>query len=142
MKIAIPVETEESLNSVRAEDFGHAPYFVIAEFEGDQLVGGGLYDNVSHDEFGCAGIAEYVAHAFEADVVIVKQISHDAFAWLFNNGVAVHQELEETTVVGALKRYLANQTTPVTEEPCAAEGHHHHSHGSECNNERDCSCAS
>jgi len=129
MKIAIPVETEESLNSVRAEDFAHAPHFVIAEFEGDQLVGGGLYDNVSHDEFGCAGIAEYVAHAFEADVVVVKQISHDAFAWLFNNGVVVHQELEEATAAGALKRYLAGQTKPVTEAMCSAHDHHHgHEH--------------
>ena len=64
MKIAVPVETAEALDSVRAEHFGHAPLFAVAEFEGSAIVGGGVYDSVSHDEFGCAGIAEYVASAF------------------------------------------------------------------------------
>lgn len=125
MKIAIPVETEEGLDSARAAHFGQAPFFVIAQLEDGKLVGGGLYDNVSHDEFGCAGIAEYVRSAFEADVVIVRNISHDAFAWLAAHDVEVHQELEEHTASGALRQYLWGQTHAIDASQCQDDGHHH-----------------
>ena len=126
MKVAIPVETEEGLKSARAEHFGEAPHFIVAEVVDDRLVSGGLYDSVSHEEFGCAGIAEYVASALEADAVVVRQISHDAFAWLHNNGIDVQQELYQEDAAGALRYFIWKQTSTVTEGMCAEDGHHHH----------------
>lgn len=106
MKIAVPVATEDGLNSLVAESFGSAPCFAVAEFDDGRIVGGGLYDSVSHDEFGCAGIAEYVTGALGADAVVVHEISSDALAWLQNNGTPVHHAPDASTAAEALRSFL------------------------------------
>ena len=61
MKIAVPSENANGLESVRSGHFGHAPYLVIVELDdGMNVVSVESVKNAEHGPGGCGNVIEYV----------------------------------------------------------------------------------
>ena len=61
MKLAIPSETDECLDSIRSGHFGHTPWFTIVEFDDEgNIVSAKAVKNVDHDANGCGGVIDFV----------------------------------------------------------------------------------
>ena len=50
MRVAVPSDTDQGLESTRSGHFGHSPYFTIATIEDGKVEKVEVFKNVDHDE--------------------------------------------------------------------------------------------
>ena len=123
MKLAIPSETADGLDSIRSGHFGHTPYFTVVEYDDDMnIVGAEPVKNVDHDEFGCGGVIEYVM-SLGVDGILTVGMGMPPLMRFTENGVIVYSE-RYTPGVGDAARLFAtgNVERMSPEEAC---NHHH-----------------
>ena len=56
MRVAVPSDTDQGLESTRSGHFGHSPYFTIATIEDGKVEKVEVFKNVDHDKYGCGGV--------------------------------------------------------------------------------------
>jgi predicted Fe-Mo cluster-binding NifX family protein len=122
MKICIPTEDDNGLDSRLYGHFGSAPYFALADTES-----GFVYIKANggrqHPHGQCAPI-EYV-DVGRTDAVVCLGMGKRALASLESGGVAVLVTSEDTVrgvIAEAREGKLRNLTT---EEACGGHGHSH-----------------
>ena len=123
MKIAIPSETADGLESIRSGHFGHTPYFTIVEYDADMnIVGAEAVKNVDHDQYGCGGVIEYVL-GLNVDGILTVGMGMPPLMRFTEGGVIVYSE-RETPLVGEVAKKLAEGKV-VRMSPDEACNHHH-----------------
>ena len=106
MKLAIPSETADGLNSIRSGHFGHTPYFTIVEYDDDMnIVSAEAVKNVDHDQFGCGGVIQYVL-TLGVDGILTVGMGMPPLMRFTENGIIVYAETE-TPMVGDVAQLFA-----------------------------------
>lgn len=102
MKVAIPSETDQGLDSMRSGHFGHAPYFTVVTFDDDMKVAGvEAVKNVDHDEAGCGGVIDF-AISLGIDAMLCAGMGMPPFTRFTNAGIKVYRDATQPTVGGAV----------------------------------------
>ncbi len=90
MRVVIPCETDEGLNSTRSGHFGHAPWMCVADFDDEgKLVSVDTVKNADHDVAGCGGVISHVME-LNADAIIAAGMGMPPFMRFTQAGVAVY----------------------------------------------------
>ncbi len=124
MKIAIPSETAEGLNSIRSGHFGHTPYFTVVEYDDNMnIVGAEPVKNVDHDQFGCGGVIEYVL-GLGVDGILTVGMGMPPLMRFTSNGVIVYSERYTPNVGDVAKLFAEGKVERMS--PDDACNHEHH----------------
>lgn len=122
MKIAIPSETADQLQSIRSGHFGHTPYFTIVEYDDDMnIVSTEAVKNVDHDEFGCGGVIEYVL-GLGVDGILTVGMGMPPLMRFTQGGVIVYSERETPLVGDVAIRFAQGQVDRMSPEDACS--HH------------------
>jgi predicted Fe-Mo cluster-binding NifX family protein len=98
MKLAIPSETDQGLDSIRSGHFGHCPYFTIVEYDDTGAITGvESVKNVDHDENGCGGVIQYVL-GLNVDGILTVGMGRPPLMAFTNQGVTVYSERQTANV--------------------------------------------
>jgi len=106
MIIAIPVLSDNGVNSLISEHFGHAPYFAFVLIENSQIKSIEIEEN-PHQEHGPGVIPNYVK-SHGADLIIVRGIGQRAVAFFEELGIKVIRGAEGS-VESIVNQYLAGE---------------------------------
>ncbi len=121
MRLAIPSETDEMLESVRSGHFGHTPYFTIVTFDDDKnIVGTEAVKNVDHDQYGCGGVIQFV-QTLGVDGILTIGMGTPPLQAFTRSGVTVYSETQ-TPKVGDVAKLFAEGKVNVM-DPSAACRH-------------------
>jgi predicted Fe-Mo cluster-binding NifX family protein len=123
MKIGIPSETDQGLDSMRSGHFGHTPYYTIVTYDDDMNVTSvESVKNVDHDTYGCGGVIEYVM-GLGVDGIITAGMGMPPFTRFSNAGVAVYYDVEHPYVRDVVDLFAKGQVARMQlDEAC---NHHH-----------------
>ena len=122
MKLAIPSETSDGLQSMRSGHFGHTPYFTIVEFDNDMnIVSTESVKNVDHDQYGCGGVIEYVL-GLGVDGILTVGMGRPPLMRFTENGVIVYSETNTPNVGDAAKLFAMGAVIRMS--PDMACNHH------------------
>ncbi len=121
MKIAIPSETDQGLESIRSGHFGHTPYFTIVTIEDGKVTGAETIKNVDHDVAGCGGVIEYVS-GLGVDGILAVGMGRPPLTHFTENGVDVYSETH-TPKVGDVAELFAQGKVDLM-DPAMACNHH------------------
>ena len=122
MKLAIPSETADGLNSYRSGHFGHTPYFTIVEYDDDMnIVGAEPVKNVDHDQYGCGGVIEYVL-TLGVDGILTVGMGMPPLMRFTESGVIVYAETETPVVGDVAKRFAEGKVYRMSPDQACA--HH------------------
>ncbi len=105
MKLAVPSETDQCLDSMRSGHFGHTPYFTIVTIEDGEIKGAEAVKNVEHDAVGCGGVIQYVS-GLNVDGILVVGMGRPPLTHFTQSGVDVYSETQ-TPMVGDAVRLFA-----------------------------------
>lgn len=105
MKLAVPSETGDGLQSMRSGHFGHAPYFTIVEIEDGKVVGAQSVANVDHDVAGCGGVIEF-ALSLGIDAMLTVGMGRPPLTRFTQAGVTVYSERNTPVVGDAVQVFL------------------------------------
>ncbi len=106
MIIAIPVLSNDGINSLISEHFGHAPYFAFILIENGQIKSVEIEEN-PHQEHGPGVIPNYVK-SHEADFIIVRGIGQRAVDFFEKLGIKVIRGAEGS-IASIVNQYLAGK---------------------------------
>ena len=113
MKIAIPSETDQGLQSFRSGHFGHAAYFTIVEIDDyGQVVSVESVKNVDHGAQGCGGVIQYVI-GLGLDGILTAGMGPRPYTTFTQNGITVYSDRSEPIVGNALQLFLEGKVTPM-----------------------------
>ena len=122
MKLAIPSETADGLNSIRSGHFGHTPYFTIVEYDDSMnIVGVETVKNVDHDQYGCGGVIQYVL-TLGVDGILTVGMGMPPLMRFTESGVIVYSEVETPLVGEVAKRFAEGKVFRMS--PDQACSHH------------------
>lgn len=121
MKIAVPSETDEGLESVRSGHFGHAPYMTLVTLEGGAIKSVEVVKNADHDAAGCGGVIEHVL-SLGIDGILAVGMGRPPLARFTENGVRVYAETETPKVGDAVRLFAAGKVQSM--DPDMACNHH------------------
>ena len=122
MKLAIPSETEQGLESIRSGHFGHCPYFTVVEFDDDMnMLGVEIIKNVDHDECGCGGVIDYVM-TLGVDGILTVGMGMPPFTRFTAAGIDVYAETQTPYVGDVAKLFAEGKVAKM--DPSAACSHH------------------
>ena len=117
MKIAIPVETSEGMNSIVAAHFGHAPFYAFFDDATNQLT---VVPNGSSHNGGEKLPPEWL-HDEGIDVLVCNGLGARAIGLCEQLGVRVFIS-EEQTIAGAIGAFRAGSLSPAgSDDACAHE---------------------
>ena len=120
MKLAIPSENAEGLESMRSGHFGHCAYFTIVEYDDDMnIVGVESVKNVDHDEFGCGGVIDYVL-GLDVDGILTVGMGMPPLMRFTSNGVTVYSERTEP-IAGKVAELFAQGKVDVMDPNAACQ---------------------
>lgn len=122
MKVAVPSDTADGLNSIRAGHFGHAAYFTVVTIEDGKIVSTEVHKNVDHDTAGCGGVINYVL-GLNVDAIIATGMGQRPYMGFTSGGVQVYSELETPMVGDVVNKFIAGGVANM--DPRAACNHHH-----------------
>ena len=109
MKLAIPSETDQTLESVRSGHFGHSPYFTIVEFDDDMNIANvEAVKNVDHDQYGCGGVIDY-AMTLGIDAILAVGMGTPPLMRFTQAGIKVFAETETPIVGDVVKKFIAGE---------------------------------
>lgn len=108
MRIAVPSETADGLESIRSGHFGHAPYFTVIEIEGDTITDVRSVRNVEHDELGCSGVIDH-AIGLGLDGILTIGMGRPPMARFAQAGVTVYSETQTPKVGDVMQLFLAGK---------------------------------
>ena len=123
MKIAIPSETDQCLESVRSGHFGHCPYFTLVTIEDGKVVSAEAVPNVDHDQYGCGGVIQY-AMSLGIDGIIAAGMGMPPFQRFTQGGVAVYYDGEHAMVGDVAQLFAEGKVPQMTMD--AVCNHHNH----------------
>lgn len=106
MKIAIPSESDKTMDAIRSGHFGHAPYFTVIEYDDEMnIVSAHAVKNVDHDQYGCGGVIEHVL-GMNVDGILTVGMGRPPLMRFTDAGVIVYSEAR-TPNVGDVARLFA-----------------------------------
>ncbi|MCI9130000.1 MAG: dinitrogenase iron-molybdenum cofactor biosynthesis protein [Eggerthellaceae bacterium] len=109
MRIAIPSETDQGLESLRSGHFGHAAYFTLVTFDDDMNVTAvESVQNVDHDTQGCGGVIEHVI-GLDVDGILTAGMGMPPFTRFTNAGITVYQDATRPKVADVVELFAAGQ---------------------------------
>lgn len=123
MKICLPVEKPNGLNSMLHFHFGSAPYFLIYDTETMQLKEMDNKDHV-HMEGHCNPILQFSTNPI--DVLITTNMGKRAITKFNESGVKVYSSETDTTVAQAVSAFESGKLKELS--PDDACGYHHGCH--------------
>lgn len=121
MRLAIPSETDQKLNSVRSGHFGHAPYFTIVTYDEDMNITDAVaVKNVDHDAQGCGGVIDYVK-GLDVDGILTIGMGMPPLMSFTEAGVTVYSETRTENVGDVARLFAAGKVNVMS--PSAACRH-------------------
>lgn len=109
MRVVVPCETNETLDSMRSGHFGHAPWLTVVDFDANMKpVSVTAVKNADHDAAGCGGVIEHVM-ALNADAIITAGMGWPPFSRFTQAGIAVYVERETPGVADVLVKFVAGE---------------------------------
>ena len=105
MRVAVPSDTDQGLESTRSGHFGHSPYFTIATIEDGEIKGVEVFKNVDHDVNGCGGVIQY-ALSLGIDAIVVRGMGQPPFRAFTQNGASVFIDAMAPTVGDVLQKFI------------------------------------
>lgn len=120
MKICFPVKEAKGFESEVYEHFGSAPFFVMADIEGEGLSIVGNSDQ-SHAKGMCSPIKALGGSSF--DGIVVSGIGAGALMKLNSAGITVYRALAKT--IGDNIKLLKTGQLPVFSQKEVCSGHRH-----------------
>lgn len=121
MRIAIPSESDQGLESLRSGHFGHAPFMTIVTIEGADITKVESFQNAEHDAVGCGGVIDYVT-GLKVDGILTVGMGRPPFTRFTQNGIKVYIDTHNAKVVDAAKTFAQGNR----EEMTLAEVCNHH----------------
>ncbi len=119
MRLAIPSETADGLQSMRSGHFGHAQYFTIIDVEDGQIKSVESVKNADHDAVGCGGVIEF-ALGQNIDAMLTVGMGMPPLMRFTEAGVKVYSERETPIVGDAAAKFLAGECQLMSmEDACA-----------------------
>ena len=112
MRVAVPSDTDQGLESTRSGHFGHSPYFTIATIEDGKVEKVEVFKNVDHDEYGCGGVIQY-ALSLGIDAIVVLGMGQPPFRAFTQNGVSVYIDAMAPTVGDVIDKFIAGDLRPM-----------------------------
>jgi len=122
MKIAVTAETDQGLDSLVAQHFGHAPYFVLAQLENGEIKTAEAIPNPYAEAHEPGQIPAFI-HQQGAEVIISGGMGGRAIAFFEEMGVKTATGAAGT-VREALRAY--RQGTLPAAAACAESASHGH----------------
>lgn len=113
MRVAVPSDTDQGLESTRSGHFGHSPYFTIATIEDGEIKGVEVFKNVDHDEHGCGGVIQY-ALSLGIDAIVVRGMGQPPFRAFTQNGASVFIDATAPTVSDVLQKFIDGNLRQMT----------------------------
>lgn len=121
MRIAIPSDGDQGLESIRSGHFGHAAYFTIVTIEDDKVTNVESVKNVDHDEFGCGGVIEY-ALGLNLDGLIAAGMGRPPYTRFTQGGVTVYFENQTPKVGDVVEKFIRGEINTMNQEDACS--HH------------------
>lgn len=112
MRVAVPSDTDQGLESTRSGHFGHSPYFTIATIEDGKVEKVEVFKNVDHDEYGCGGVIQY-ALSLGIDAIVVLGMGQPPFRAFTQNGASVYIDAMAPTVGAVIDKFIAGELHPM-----------------------------
>lgn len=113
MRVAVPSDTDQGLESTRSGHFGHSPYFTIAAIENGKIEKVEVFKNVDHDEHGCGGVIQY-ALSLGIDAIVVRGMGQPPFRAFTQNGASVFIDATAPTVGDVLQKFIDGNLRQMT----------------------------
>ena len=113
MRVAVPSDTDQGLESTRSGHFGHSPYFTIATIEDGEIKGVEVFKNVDHDVNGCGGVIQY-ALSLGIDAIVVRGMGQPPFRAFTQNGASVFIDAMAPTVGDVLQTVITGDLRQMT----------------------------
>lgn len=109
MKLAIPSETTDGLESVRSGHFGHTPYFTIVTYDDDMnMTDVEVVQNVEHGPNGCGGVIDYVL-TLGIDGILTVGMGMPPLMRFTQAGITVYSDTVTPIVGDAAKMFAAGK---------------------------------
>ena len=113
MRVAVPSDTDQGLESTRSGHFGHSPYFTIATVDNGKIEKVEVFKNVDHDVNGCGGVIQY-ALSLGIDAIVVRGMGQPPFRAFTQNGASVFIDATAPTVGDVLQKFIAGDLRQMT----------------------------
>lgn len=91
MKLAVPSENANGLQSIRSGHFGHCAYFTMVEIEDGEIKSVESVKNVDHDVAGCGGVINF-AMSLGIDAILAAGMGRPPFMRFTQAGITVYIE--------------------------------------------------
>ena len=109
MRVVVPCETSDGLDSVRSGHFGHAPWLTVVDFDDNMHpVTVDVVQNADHDVAGCGGVIAHVM-GLHADAIIAVGMGMPPLMRFTQAGVAVYVDRETPGVADVLVKFVAGE---------------------------------
>ncbi|OHD12030.1 MAG: hypothetical protein A2Y34_13720 [Spirochaetes bacterium GWC1_27_15] len=120
MKICIPTENNNGLNSTVYGHFGSAPYFIIYDTNYNKIE---VINNMdkNHQHGQCNPLASFVEKPI--DVMVTGGIGGGALKKLNANGIKAYRSTKEATVSEVIKNYESNKLVEITLNDTCSHNH-------------------
>lgn len=116
MRVVVPCETDETLDSMRSGHFGHAPWLTVVDLdESMKPLSVTAVKNADHDAMGCGGVIEHVM-GLGADAIITAGMGYPPFTRFTQAGVKVYVDRETPGVGDVLVKFVAGDITLMGED--------------------------
>lgn len=116
MKLAIPSETDQCLDSMRSGHFGHTPYFTVVTYdEAGNIVAAEAVQNVDHDAYGCGGVINYVM-TLGVDGILTVGMGMPPLMRFTEAGITVYSETETPNVGDAARLFAQGRVRKMSPE--------------------------
>ena len=112
MRVAVPSDTDQGLESTRSGHFGHSPYFTIATIEDGKVEKVEVPKNVDHDEYGCGGVIQY-ALSLDIDAIVVLGIIAPRSVRSRRTVASVYIDAMAPTVGAVIDKFIAGDLRPM-----------------------------
>ena len=113
MRVAVPSDTDQGLESTRSGPFGHSPYYTSATNEDGEIKGVEVFKNVDHDVNGCGGVIQY-ALSLGIDAIVVRGMGQPPFRAFTQNGASVFIDAMAPTVGDVLQKFITGDLRQMT----------------------------
>ena len=122
MRVAVPSDTDQGLESTRSGHFGHSPYFTIATIEDGEIKGTSELANPPHEEGGCLRPVGLLADA-GVDAIVAAGMGMRPMMGFNDAGITVYFE-NQTPNVGEVAKLVAAGSVPIMGAENACNHHH------------------
>lgn len=113
MRVAVPSDTGQGLESARSGHFGHSAYFTIATIEDGAITNVEVFKNVDHDTHGCGGVIQY-ALSLGIDAIVVRGMGQPPFRAFTQKGASVFIDATAPTVGDVLQKFIDGDLRQMT----------------------------